>query len=80
MVDGFPSLGLKTSSCGLVIWASKSPRRFLDLSLKTKQATVCRLCHKIDGWRSARDMRRDLATCFAVKEVRLGFSSLPQNW
>jgi hypothetical protein len=34
---GFPSLGLKTDSSGLVIWASKSPRRFLYLCLKTKQ-------------------------------------------
>jgi hypothetical protein len=46
---GFPSLGLKTGSNGLVIWASKSPRRFLGLGLKTKQASVCRLHHKIDG-------------------------------
>jgi hypothetical protein len=30
---GFPDLGLKTSSSGLVIWASKSPRRFLGLGL-----------------------------------------------
>jgi hypothetical protein len=35
---GFPSLGLKTGSYGLVIWASKSPRRFLGLGLKTKRA------------------------------------------
>jgi hypothetical protein len=33
---GFPVLGLKTSSSGLVIWASKSLRRFLGLGLKTK--------------------------------------------
>jgi hypothetical protein len=33
---GFPGLVLKTSSSGLVIWASKSPRRFLGLSLKIK--------------------------------------------
>jgi hypothetical protein len=33
---GFPGLGLKTDSFGLVIWASKSPRRFLCLGLKTK--------------------------------------------
>jgi hypothetical protein len=33
---GFPGLGLKTGSFGLVIWASKSPRRFLGLDLKTK--------------------------------------------
>jgi hypothetical protein len=31
----FPDLGLKTDSCGLVICASKLPRRFLGLSLKT---------------------------------------------
>jgi hypothetical protein len=33
---GFPRLGLKTGSYSLVIWATKSPRRFLDLGLKTK--------------------------------------------
>jgi hypothetical protein len=33
---GFPNLGLKTDSSGLVIWVSKSPRRFLGLRLKTK--------------------------------------------
>jgi hypothetical protein len=33
---GFPSLGLKTGISGLVILASKSPRRFPGLSLKTK--------------------------------------------
>jgi hypothetical protein len=29
-------LGLKIGSSGLVIYASKSPRRFLGLGLKTK--------------------------------------------
>jgi hypothetical protein len=53
---GFLGLGLKTSSFGLVIWASKSPRRFLGLGLKTKQTSVCRLRHKIDKGRSVRDM------------------------
>jgi hypothetical protein len=33
---GFSSLGPKTSSYGLVIWASKSPQWFLGLGLKTK--------------------------------------------
>jgi hypothetical protein len=61
---GFPSLGLKTGSSSLVIWASKSPRRFLGLGLKTMRASVCRLRHKTDGGRSAWDMRRDLAACF----------------
>jgi hypothetical protein len=46
---GFLGLALKTSSSGLVIWASKSLHRFLGLGLKTKQATICRLCHKTDG-------------------------------
>jgi hypothetical protein len=73
---GFLCLGLKTGSSGLVIYASKSPRRFLDLGLKTRWASVCRLRHKTDGGRSARDTRRDLAACFVWKQVWLGFSSL----
>jgi hypothetical protein len=73
---GFPGLGLKIDSFGLVIWASKSPRRFLGLGLKTKWASVCRLRHKTDGGRSAWDTRRDLAACFTWKQVWLGFPSL----
>jgi hypothetical protein len=73
---GFPGLGLKTSSFGLVIWASKSSRRFLGLCLKTKWASVCQLRHKTDRERSARDTHRDLAACFTWKQVWLGFSSL----
>jgi hypothetical protein len=73
---GFPGLGPKTGSSGLVIWASKSPRRFLSLGLKTKWALVCRLRHKTDGGRSAWDTRRDLAACLASKQVWLGFPSL----
>jgi hypothetical protein len=52
---GFLDLGHKTGSSGVVIWASKSPRQFLGLGLKTKQASVCRLRHKIDGRKLARD-------------------------
>jgi hypothetical protein len=52
---GFPSLGLKIDSSGLVIWASKSPRWFLGLGLKTKHALVCQLRHKTDGGSSALD-------------------------
>jgi hypothetical protein len=33
---GFPGLGLKTDIYDLVIWVSKSPRRFLGFGLKTK--------------------------------------------
>jgi hypothetical protein len=73
---GFPGLGLKTDSSGLVIWASKSLRRFLGLGLKTKQDSVCRLHHKTDVGRSARDTRQDLAACFTWKQVGLGFPSL----
>jgi hypothetical protein len=46
----FPGLGLKTDSYHLMIWASKSPRQFLGLSLKTKQSSFCRLCLKTNGW------------------------------
>jgi hypothetical protein len=62
---GFPGLGLKIGSFGLVIWSSKSPRWLLGLSHKTKQALVCLLRHKTDGGRSVRDTHRDLAACFA---------------
>jgi hypothetical protein len=73
---GFFGLGLKTNSSGLVIWASKSPRWFLGLGLKTKRALVCRLRHKTDGGRSVRNMHRDLVACFVWKQVWLGFSNL----
>jgi hypothetical protein len=73
---GFPSLDLKTGSSGLVIWASKSSRRFLNLCLKTKQASICYLRHKTDEGRSAWDTRRDLAACLVWKQVCLGFPSL----
>jgi hypothetical protein len=73
---GFSGLCLKTGSSDLVIWASKSPRRFLSLGLKTKQASVCRLHHKTDGGRSAQDTSRDLTACLAWKQVWLGFPNL----
>jgi hypothetical protein len=72
----FSGLGLKTGSFDLVILASKSPRLFLGLGIKTKQASVCRLHHKTDRGMSKRDTRRDLAACFTWKQLRLGFSSL----
>jgi hypothetical protein len=50
---GFTGLGIKTCSFGLVIWASKSLRWILGLGFKTKWASICRLCHKTDGGRSA---------------------------
>jgi hypothetical protein len=73
---GFPDLGIKTDRSGLVIWALKSPRRFLGLDLKTKWALVYRLRHKTDGGKSARDTRRDLAACLTWKQVWSGFLSL----
>jgi hypothetical protein len=48
----------------LMIWSSKSLRRFLDLSFKTRQSLICRLCHKIDGGRMMWDTRQDLVACF----------------
>jgi hypothetical protein len=74
--DGFSRFDLKTGGeffClslktkvveDFLIWASKSPRQFLGLDLKTKQATICWLCHKIDGRAITWDTRRDLAACF----------------
>jgi hypothetical protein len=56
-VDRFPGLGLKTGNFGLVVWDSKSSQQFLGLGLKTKWASVCRLHHRTDGGRSARDTR-----------------------
>jgi hypothetical protein len=52
---GFLGLGLKPDSSGLMIWSSKSLRWFLGLGLKTKWASVCRLHHKTNRGRSARD-------------------------
>jgi hypothetical protein len=72
---GFLGLGLKIDSSGLVICASKSPRQFLGLGLKTKHASVCQLRHKTDEGRSVRDIYRDLAACLAWKQVCLGFPS-----
>jgi hypothetical protein len=72
--EGFPGLDFKIGSSGLVISASKSPRRFLGLGLKTKWASVCRLHHKTDGGRLARDTRRDLVACLAWKQV------WPEDW
>jgi hypothetical protein len=79
-VDGFPCLVIKTGSCCLVIWASKSLWLFFGLDLKTKWAIICRLCYKTDGMRTAWDTHRDLMAYFARKQVKLVFSSLPQNW
>jgi hypothetical protein len=73
---GFPDLGLKTDSSGLVICASKLSQRFLGLALKTKLASVYRLRHKTDGGRSAWDTYQDLVVCFAWKQVWLEFFSL----
>jgi hypothetical protein len=74
---GFSGLGLKTCSYSLVIGPTKSPRWFLGLGLKTKWAMVCRLRHKTEErMKTAWDMCRDLANCFAWKRVWLRFPSL----
>jgi hypothetical protein len=76
VVEGFSIWALKPTAAGLVIWASKSPRQFLGLGLKTKHASVCRLRHKTNGGRSTRDTRRDPVAYLACKQVWLGFPSL----
>jgi hypothetical protein len=69
-VDGFLGLGLKTGSYGLVIWATKKLRRFLNLGLKTKWAMVCWLCHKTNGrMKTVRDTGRDLAA-FGLNHIQ----------
>jgi hypothetical protein len=57
VVEGFLVWASKPAAMGLVIWASKSPRRFLDFGIKTKQTLVCWLRHKTDRVRSAWDTR-----------------------
>jgi hypothetical protein len=46
------------------------------LDLKTKQASVYRLCHKTNEGMTTQDTRRDLAACFVWKQVTLGFLNL----
>jgi hypothetical protein len=72
----FLGLRPKTGSYGLVIWASKSPRWFIGLDLKTNWASVCRLRHKTIGGRMTQDTRRDMVACFTLKQVVLRFPSL----
>jgi hypothetical protein len=73
-------LDLKTDSYGLVIYASKSPRRFLVLGLKIKQSTVYRLRHKtVERIKTVRGTHRDLMAYYGWNQVGLGFPSLPQT-
>jgi hypothetical protein len=44
-----PGLASKPVASDFLVWASKSPRWFLGLSLKTKWDMVCRLRYKTDG-------------------------------
>jgi hypothetical protein len=64
---------------------------FGDLGLKITVAVSCfgpqnqaaddlSVAPKTDGRRMAWDTCRDLAACFAMKQVSQGFPSLPQNW
>jgi hypothetical protein len=57
---GFLGLGLKIGTYDLVIWVSKSPRRFLDLCLKTMQVSFCQLRHKADGRMRQRGTRVEI--------------------
>jgi hypothetical protein len=68
---GFPGLGLKTCSYSLVIWASKSPRGFLSLGLKTKQASVYQLHLNGDDFSYWKNQTRNylLSQCRAIWEI-----------
>jgi hypothetical protein len=58
----FSSLCLKTGSCSLVIWPTKSLSRFLGSDFKIKWVMVYPLRHKTDGrMKTVWDIRRDLA-------------------
>jgi hypothetical protein len=74
--DGFSWFVLKTGGSGFPVWASKSPRWFLDLDLKTKQTSIYWLWLKIGRRTMAWETRRDLATCLTGKQVRLEFPNL----
>jgi hypothetical protein len=46
------------------VWPQNWWRQFIGLAMKIKWASVCRLRHKTDGGRSARNIHQDLADCF----------------
>jgi hypothetical protein len=57
---GFFNLWLKIGTYGLVICASKLPRQFFCLGLKTKWAMVCRLRLKINLMMRRRGIRVEI--------------------
>jgi hypothetical protein len=69
---GFTGLGLKTGSYSLVIWTSKSLRRFLGFGPQNYVGYGLLVAPQ----NRREDTRRDLAACFAWMQVGLGFSSL----
>jgi hypothetical protein len=73
---GFPGLGLKTDSSGLVIWSLKIIAMVSWFGPQNQVGFGLSVRHKTDGGRSARDTRRDLAACLELKQVWLGFPSL----
>jgi hypothetical protein len=73
---GFSDLGIKTGSFNLVIWVSKSPRRFLSLGLKTMWGFGLSVAPQNRRREDGADTHRDLAACFVWKQVWLGVPSL----
>jgi hypothetical protein len=53
--EGFLGLGIKTGNFDLVIWTSKLLRQFFGLGINTMWTSICRLHHKTDRGRLARD-------------------------
>jgi hypothetical protein len=72
----FSDLTSKPVACVFWFRLQNWQLRFGDFGLKTKQTLIYRFRHKINGGRTVRDTRQDLATCFAWKQVWLGFPSL----
>jgi hypothetical protein len=75
--DGLSVVWPQNHYYDLVIWASKSPRWFLGLGLKTNGMRFVGLRLKIDGRvKMCEDTCWHLAACFGVKQVGLGFPYL----
>jgi hypothetical protein len=64
-----PDLASKPAVGFLVDPQNQGGEGFPGLSLKTKQASIYRLCHKTNGEMLARDTCQDLAACFTWKQV-----------
>jgi hypothetical protein len=70
----FPGFGVKTGSSDLMIFASKSPRRFIGLGLKIKRTTVYRL--QLKPTEGGRPLRFSNLLHLKVSHARISQSGL----